>query len=172
MTQYEPADRMPEMYQVHEALKWLYSSSEKLENPNAATQQYYLYCDYNESLIHIPQKQVLRVGKDEIIQAGKNHDYDGHLINGLVPNNQNMCQMQFYLDGDNLFIQDQSSKMGTFLSNLTMPNQQIYNDIPIKGISNCFIPLNDKNLNHCIIGVPFIAPDGITYRIQFKIIVQ
>lgn len=170
MTQYEPADRMPSMVKVYDALKYLFDSTAILENPSAVKETYYLYCDYNQAQIPLPFNEVITLGRDEIINAGIDHNYDGHLYNALIPKEGEMYQFQLFLDANFVYIQDRYSKMGCFLQKLTMPNQQIYNNVAIKGMSNCYIPLSDANIGITIIEVPFDAPDGITYRIPFKII--
>jgi tRNA A-37 threonylcarbamoyl transferase component Bud32 len=170
MTQYEPADRMPNMYKVYEALEWLYNATEALEFPEKATAQYFLHCDYNDALIPLNTNVLIQIGRDELLKAGANHDYDGHLYNAIVPRENDQFQFELYIDKGFLFIRDMYSKMGTFLNNLTMPNQQVFNDVAIKGQSNVYIPLSDANLGKTTIEVPFVAPDGVTYRIPFRII--
>jgi serine/threonine protein kinase len=170
MTQYEPADRMPDMVKVYEALKWLYSSTEVLEKPAAVSTQYSLYCEYNGAYILLENKKPIRLGRDELIAAGANHDYDGHLYNALVPSDGGKFQFEFYIDSGYLYLRDIHSFMGTYLNNLTAYNQQVYNNIPIKGLDNVFIILSDANLGKTTIEVPFQAPDGIIYRIPFKIV--
>lgn len=172
MTQYEPADRMPNMVKVHDALQWLLSAAQQLEQPAEEQARVFLYCDYNDSYVPILPTKLMRLGRDEIIKAGKNHDYDGHLYNALIPLDKDEFQFEFYLENDYLFVRDLYSKMGSFLSNLTMPNQQVYNNVPIKGQSNVYIPISEQNLNHSLIEIPFVAPDGITYKIPFKIVTK
>jgi serine/threonine protein kinase/ribosomal protein S27AE len=170
MTQYEPADRMPNMVKVYEALQWLNSTTQQLEHPEAEKAKIYLFCDYNNSYIPIMPNKLLQIGRDEVIKAGTNHDYDGHLYNALVPIENGQFQFEFFLENDYLFVRDVHSKLGSFISNLTMPNQQTFNNVPIKGQSNVYIPISEQNLNHTLIEIPFVAPDGVTYRIPFKIV--
>ncbi len=143
-TQYEPADRMETMVKVYEALEWLYDSTLRYENPELVKRlksQYFLHWDYNDALIPIPEKKVMKFGRDEI-----------------------------YIEDNYAYIRDKFSKLGTFISNLTSTNQQVYNNIPIKGLDNVVIQLSEANLGKTTIEVPFVAPDGITYRIRFKFI--
>ena len=53
MTQYEPADRMPNMVKVHDALQWLFSAAQQLEQPAEEKARIFLYCDYNDSYVPI-----------------------------------------------------------------------------------------------------------------------
>ncbi|RLI64071.1 MAG: hypothetical protein DRO88_08315 [Promethearchaeia archaeon] len=172
-TQYEPADRMETMVKVYEALEWLYDSTLRYENPELVKRlksQYFLHCDYNDALIPIPEKKVIKFGRDEIIAAGKNHEMDGHLNNALIPLDNGKFSFEIYIEDNYAYIRDKFSKLGTFISNLTSTNQQVYNNIPIKGLDNVVIQLSEANLGKTTIEVPFVAPDGITYRIRFKFI--
>ncbi|MHA1720038.1 MAG: protein kinase domain-containing protein [Promethearchaeota archaeon] len=172
-TQYEPADRMETMVKVYEALEWLYDSTLRYENPELVKRlksQYFLHCDYNDALIPIPEKKVIKFGRDEIIAAGKNHEMDGHLKNALIPLDNGKFSFEIYIEDNYAYIRDKFSKLGTFISNLTSTNQQVYNNIPIKGLDNVVIQLSEANLGKTTIEVPFVAPDGITYRIRFKFI--
>jgi serine/threonine protein kinase len=174
MTQYEPADRMESMLKVYDAIKWLYDTTqEKLKPKTVQSQkQYYLYCDYNEAMIPLPEKEILTIGRDEIIDAGKNHSMDGHLYSALIPAQDGKFTFELYIGNGYAYIRDKFSKLGTYLSNLTATNQQIYNNIPIKGLDNACIQLSHENLGKATIEAPFIAPDGNTYRIQFMIILR
>ena len=174
MTQYEPADRMADMVKVYDALQWLYDTSEKLEHPTTVEKEknYFLYCDYNQGFLMLPSQKIINIGRDEILQVGRTHDMDGHLFNALKSTSDGQFSFQLYIDNDVGYIRDLYSPMGTFLSQLTMPNQQIYNNVAIKGLDNVSIELSDANLGNMIIEVPFLAPDTKTYRIPFKIYSQ
>ncbi|MHA1674221.1 MAG: protein kinase domain-containing protein [Promethearchaeota archaeon] len=174
MTQYEPADRMADMVKVYDALQWLYDTSGKLEHPNLVEKDknYYLYCDYNQGFLALPPQKVINIGRDEILQVGRTHDMDGHLFNALIPTDEGRFSFQLYIDNNVGYIRDLHSPLGTFLSQLTMPNQQIYNNVAIKGLDNVSIELSEANLGNMIIEVPFLAPDGKSYRIPFKIYSQ
>ncbi len=170
MTQYEPADRMPDMIKVHEALQWLYDTTASLENPEIEKPKYFLYCDWNEAYIEIPEKEILKIGRDEIISHGKNHDMDGHLYRAFVSTDEGKFQMAIFVEEDYLYLRDLHSKKGTFISKLTSTNQQVYNNIPIKGLDNVVVILSDANLGVTTIEVLYDAPDGKEYRIPFKIV--
>jgi hypothetical protein len=172
MTQYEPADRMESMEKVYNALEWLLDSisTPSKEKTPANHSNYYLYCDYNEALIPLPEKRIITIGRDEVIAAGKRHDMDGHLYNALIPTDKGKFSFEIYIENGFAYIRDKYSKLGTFISNLTATNQQVYNDIPIKGVDNACIVLSKENLGKAAIEVPFIASDGNNYRIQFIII--
>ncbi len=172
MTQYEPADRMESMVKVYDALEWLLNSIKtKDAPPDEITQQrYFLYCDYNQAMIPLPEGQIITLGRDEIISPGVNHEMDGHLFNALIPMEQGKFSFEIYLENNYAYVRDKYSKLGTYISNLTATNQQIYNDIPIKGLDNACIQLSEQNIGKTTIEVPFVAPDGITYRIQFMIV--
>ena len=172
MTQYEPADRMENMVKVYDALNYLYNSSETIENPILAKKkqkQYYLYCDYNESFIPLPEEQIVQLGRDEIIAAGTEHSMDGHLYNALVPIEEDKFMFEIFINEGYAYIRDFHSKLGSFICQLTTTNQQVYENVAIKGLDNVSIQLSDANLGITRIEVPFGAPDGITYRIEFKI---
>ncbi len=171
-TQYEPADRMENMVKVYDALKWLYDGTlryEKHGNDEIKT-QFYLYCDYNDAFIPLPEKKVMRIGRDEIIAAGKNHEMDGHLYNALIPASEGKFSFELYIEGNYAYIHDNFSKLGSFISKLTSTNQQVYNNVPIKGLDNVVIQLSEANIGKTTIEIPFVAPDGQTYRITFKIV--
>jgi serine/threonine-protein kinase len=171
MTQYEPADRMESMVKVYDALQWLYNSLSSGGDASSPTpKQYYLYCSYNEAYILLPEKQVLTLGRDEIIQAGTNHEMDGHLFRALIPTDEGKFAFQLFIDRGFLYIRDYHSSLGSFLSNLTSTNRQVYSDIPIKGLNNVCVSLTPENLGHTTLEIPFIAPDQKQYRIQFWII--
>ena len=175
MTQYEPADRMENMVKVFDALNYLYKTTEVLEHPELTKKKqirYFLYCDYNECLIPLPEKKMVKLGRDEIIAAGNEHSMDGHLHTALIPTDKGKYSFEIFIDSGYAYIRDHHSKMGTFISHLTSTNQQIYDNIPIKGLNNVCIILSEANLGITAIEVPFIAPDGITYRIEFKIIAK
>ncbi len=175
MTQYEPADRMPTMVKVYDALQWLYEFNQQLETTNGLPlkkAQYYLYCEYNQALIQLSEKEVIRIGRDEVLKAGRVHEMDGHLHNALIPTNEGQFSFELYIDGGFIYIQDIYSKLGTFISNLTSTNQQVYHNIPIKGLDNVCILLSEANLGKTTIEIPFVAQDGNTYRIPFKILTQ
>ncbi|WP_371805525.1 protein kinase domain-containing protein [Candidatus Lokiarchaeum ossiferum] len=172
MTQYEPADRMENMVKVYDALNYLYNSSETIENPNLAKtkqKQYFLYCDYNECFIPLPEGQIVQLGRDEIIAAGTEHSMDGHLYNALIPIEGEKFMFEIFINEGYAFIRDFHSKLGSFICQLTTTNQQVYDNISIKGLDNVSIQLSEANLGTTRIEVPFLAPDGITYRIEFKI---
>ncbi|MCK5604002.1 hypothetical protein KAR91_19095, partial [Candidatus Pacearchaeota archaeon] len=174
MTQYEPADRMESMLKVFDALTWLFNATQEKLAPQTALSQkkYYLYCDYNEAMIPLPEKEVLTLGRDKIIAAGATHSMDGHLYSALIPIQDGKFTFELYIGNGYAYIRDKFSKLGTYLSNLTATNQQIYNNIPIKGLDNACIQLSPENLGKATIETPFIAPDGNTYRIQFMIILR
>ena len=171
-TQYEPADRMENMVKVYDALKWLYDASlgNDKHGSNEIQSQLFLYCDYNNALIPLPSKKVIKIGRDEVIAAGKNHDMDGHLHNALIPISEGKFTFELYIEGNYAYIRDNFSKFGSFISNITSTNQQVYNNVPIKGLDNVVIQLSDANIGKTSIEVPFVAPDGKTYRISFKIV--
>ncbi len=170
MTQYEPADRMPNMIKVHEALQWLYDTTASLENPEIKKPEYYLYCDWNQAYIKIPEGNIFKLGRDEIISHGKNHEMDGHLYRAFVPAEDNKYQMALYIEDDILYVRDLHSKKGTFISNLTSTNQQVYDNISIKGLDNVVVILSEANLGITTLEVLYEAPDGKEYRIPFKIV--
>ncbi len=172
MTQYEPADRMPDMVKVYEALKWLYETTGKpeMEESEAMPVNFLLICNLTGAIIPIPEKTVVRIGREEILSAGQNHKFDEFLYDVLMPIEGDQFQLELYINEGNIYLHDLYSKLGTFLNNLTMPNQQIYNNVAIKGVSNCYIPISDVNLNNTTINVPFYGPDKTIYKISFKII--
>lgn len=175
MTQYEPADRMADMVKVYDALQWLYDTAGKLitpESPSEKKLKYHLYCDYNQGFLEIPPQKILSIGRDEILAIGRVHDMDGHIYNALLPTDEGKYSFQLFLDQGVIYIRDVFSPMGTFLSHLTMPNQQVYQNVAIKGLDNVAVVLSEANLGNMIIEVPFVAPDGKTYRIPFKIYLQ
>ena len=172
MTQYEPADRMPNMIKVYEALKWLEHSSENIKKEQdgaSAAQKYYLYSEWNEAKIPLPEKEVFSIGRDQILDAGLNHDMDGHLHKALVPAEDGKFQFSFYIDGEYLYVRDLHSFKNSYIFNLTASNQQVYNNIPIKGLDNVVIILSDANLGKTTIKVIYDAPDGQTYKIPFTV---
>ncbi len=170
MTQYEPADRMRDMIKVHEALQWLYETTAHLENPEIERSKYYLHCDWNDAYIEIPEGEILKLGRDEIISKGTNNDMDGHLHRAFVPAEEGKYQLALFIEDDYLYVRDLHSKKGTFISKLTSTNQQVYDNIPIKGLDNVVVLLSEANLGVTKIEVEYIAPDGKTYRIPFKIL--
>ncbi len=176
MTQYEPADRMENMVKVYDAMTYLLKNTNEKMNIGIKkknnTHQYYLICDYNSCHIPIPENKIIQLGRDEIIHAGRDHIMDGHIYNALIPLDQGKFSFEIFINENNAFIRDLYSKMGTYISNLTSTNQQIYNNIPIKGLDNVCVELSEANLNTTTIEVPFLAPDGKTYRILFKILKQ
>lgn len=170
-TQYEPADRMENMVKVYDALKWLYdATSGKKKGINEEQAQLFLYCDYNDGYIPLPEKKVIKIGRDEIIAAGHNHEMDGHLHSALIPTSEGRFTLELYIEGNYAYIRDNFSKLGSFISKLTSTNQQVYNNVPIKGLDNVVIQLSDANIGKTTIEIPFLAPDGKTYRISFKIV--
>ncbi|MHA1611439.1 MAG: serine/threonine protein kinase [Promethearchaeota archaeon] len=174
MTQYEPADRMADMVKVYDALQWLYDTSGKLETQNLDEKEknYFLYCDYNQGFLPLPLQTIINIGRDEVLKVGRTHEMDGHIFNALKSTDEGQFSFQLYIDNDVAYIRDLHSPMGTFLSQLTMPNQQVYNNVAIKGLDNVSIELSDTNLGNMIIEVPFLAPDGKSYRIPFKLYSQ
>ncbi|WP_457559632.1 serine/threonine protein kinase [Candidatus Harpocratesius sp.] len=175
MTQYEPADRMADMVKVYDALQWIFDAAEKLIQKTQSSQKtikYYLYCDYNQGFLEIPPKTIVNIGREEILNVGRTHEMDGHIYNALLPTDEGKFSFQLYIDGDIAYIRDIYSPMGTYLSNLTIPNRQIYNNVAIKNLDNVSIQLSRANLGKMLIEVPFVAPDGKTYRIPFKIYAQ
>ncbi|MHA1775215.1 MAG: serine/threonine protein kinase [Promethearchaeota archaeon] len=175
MTQYEPADRMADMVKVYDALQWIYEAADKIIQKSKSPQswaKYYLYCDYNQGFLEIPPRQIVNIGRDEILHVGRTHEMDGHIYNALLPTDDGKFSFQLYIDNDIAYIRDIYSPMGTFLSKLTMPNQQVYNNVAIKNLDNVAIQLSSANLGNMLIEVPFVAPDGKTYRIPFKIYKQ
>ncbi|QEE17505.1 protein kinase [Promethearchaeum syntrophicum] len=171
-TQYEPADRMENMVKVYDALNWLYDASlgKHKHGIDENQSQLFLFCDYNNGLIPLYSKKVIKIGRDEVIAAGKNHDMDGHLHSALIPTSEGKFSFELYVEGNYVYIRDNFSKLGSFISNLTSTNQQVYNNVPIKGLDNVVIQLSDSNIGKTSIEVPFVAPDGKTYRITFKIV--
>jgi hypothetical protein len=171
-TQYEPADRMENMVKVYDALNWLYDASlgKHKHGIDENQSQLFLFCDYNNSLIPLYSKKVIKIGRDEVIAAGKNHDMDGHLHSALIPTSEGKFSFELYIEGNYAYIRDNFSKLGSFISNLTSTNQQVYNNVPIKGLDNVVIQLSDSNIGKTSIEIPFVAPDGKTYRISFKIV--
>jgi len=152
-------------------LKWLYdaTSGEKKGN-NEKQAQLFLYCDYNDGYIPLIEKKVIKIGRDEIIAAGQNHEMDGHLFNALIPTSEGKFSLELNIEGNYAYIRDNFSKLGSFISKLTSTNQQVYNNVPIKGLDNVVIQLSDANIDKTTIEFPFVAPDGKTYRISFKIV--
>jgi serine/threonine protein kinase len=169
MTQYEPADRMENMVKVYYAVQELLTNS-KESNVAKPIENIYLHCEYNQCFIPLPPNQIVRLGRDEIIKAGTIHDYDGHFYDAFIPNEKDQFQMELYLDHDMLYLQDIYSKLGTIINNLTMPNQQVYNNIQAKGLKNCYIPLSEVNVKNVLIEIPYNAPEGDSYSIPFRII--
>ncbi len=169
-TQYEPADRMENMVKVYDALKWLYDATSGEKKGINEKAQLFLYCDYNDGYIPILEKKVIKIGRDEIIAAGQNHEMDGHLFNALIPTSEGKFSLELYIEGNYAYIRDNFSKLGSFIFKLTSTNQQVYNNVPIKGLDNVVIQLSEANIGKTTIEVPFVAPDGKTYRISFKIV--
>ena len=175
MTQYEPADRMENMVKVYDALNYLHNSSDIIENPELIQQQqkqFYLHCDYNECYIPLPEQQIIQLGRDEIIAAGSEHSMDGHIYNALIPIEDDKFMFEIFINEGYAYIRDFHSKLGSFVCQLTTTNQQVYDNVPIKGLDNVCVQLSEANLGTTRIEVPFVAPDGITYRIEFKILMK
>ncbi len=101
-TQYEPADRMENMVKVYDALKFLHDSTlryEKYGTEDEMQSQLFLFCDYNNAFIPLTEKKVIKIGRDEVIEAGKNREMDGHLFSALIPTSEGKYSLELYIEG-------------------------------------------------------------------------
>jgi serine/threonine protein kinase len=168
MTQYEPSHRLKSMKAVEEALIHIYNKTAMLETEKDSKIKYSLYCENNRASIPIPEKKILKIGRDEIIACGKDEENDNELYNALLSTDKGLCHFELYLDKDVLFIKDLHSKTGTFLENVTTQTLHTIPLLNIKGKQNCFIPLIEENIDQTAILIPYKS-DKMECQIRFFI---